>query len=230
MNSPTNEPDTLDVTATGLLDFADSNPDLARRLNEAVGQMGGFGLAAEAEYRAAIARLMPSTREATAAVRAKFAALPNDRYLDRWSLVQLLVDLLDVQSLAVFEQVLAALLPDEPVASCEPSAVVAVSVLQATALEGVRRLAALGEEAALGRLRLSLRHDNPTVRRIALDAFLELGGPDALATALNELPEEEAFLVDQPIVRGADIEVTVDAALAGPEVSVTPARLSDRDG
>ena len=160
---------------------------------EAIHRMSACEPTAASDYRAAVGRLRAYRGEAMRLIRAAHDALTDDREFDRWSLIQLAAELIAPEALELFRRVLDAEVRPEEAVSCSGGRVAQRSLQQATALEGVRRLAAAGDRDALALLVASCRHGNRTVKRAAIQAYLALGGPDARATLLATLPASEHF-------------------------------------
>ena len=88
-------PDTLQVrTVEHPFSFvADPDHEVNALIVEAVNRMGGLGDGAEKDYQRALDALRQRGEEAVDVIASEYHALPEERYLDRWSLVQLLAEL-----------------------------------------------------------------------------------------------------------------------------------------
>src|SRR5262245_60928886 len=88
-------PDTLETRRTEHpFSFRTSKAqDLNALIVEAINRMGGSGDDAEENYRRALSSLTKLGPRVLGVIVTEYEALPEDRYLDRWSLVQLIVEL-----------------------------------------------------------------------------------------------------------------------------------------
>ncbi len=84
-------PDTLQVKVVEHpFSFRGSqNKQLNGLIVEAVNRMGGVGEDAEENYRRAVSALKRHADEALDIIAAEYETLPEDRYLDRWSIQRL---------------------------------------------------------------------------------------------------------------------------------------------
>jgi len=106
-------PDTVQIkVAEHPFSFRGSrNKEVNALIVEAVNRMGGVGDDAEEQYRRALAALKGRADEAVEILAAEYEALPEERYLDRWSLVQLLSDLRDPKAVKVLTGIVASKIP-----------------------------------------------------------------------------------------------------------------------
>jgi hypothetical protein len=177
--------------------------DLAARVVDAINLMGGAGEAAEACYQKALDGLARSAREVVAALAAEYDALPEDQYLDRWSLVQLMAELRNEGALDFIDRRLSAALPEER--SADPhgfSSLAEEIMILTTAVEAATRMAADGNERALGILMRHATPENFSVRRAAIQGYLAHGGSDAYDALKHRLPERDHHILD---IRRVDV-------------------------
>lgn len=113
--------------------------------------------------------------------------MADDAYLDRWSLVMLIVELGHRDSCRFFAEVLDAYIPEER--SVDPHSMSTVGeevIIRTTAVEGLERLAADGSEDAVEVLLANTGHDNFSVRRAAVQALVATGD-ESMPKRLAEL-------------------------------------------
>jgi HEAT repeat protein len=136
-------------------------------------------------------------------VAALYDRLPAHRYLDRWSLVQLVTSLEDPASLTFLDEILSSALPPEE--SKKPATYSTVGqevIIRTTAIEAVDRLAAGGDTQALEVLLKHTRHHNFSVKRAAIQSYLAQGGKHARQALLKALPVKDHHILD---IRRADV-------------------------
>ena len=77
------------------------------------------------------------------------------------------------------------------------------AMIRTTAIEGIVRLALSGDRQAVELLSKHTGHQNLSVRRAAVQGYIEAVGPDARDELLSRLPESDRFLVD---IRRANVQ------------------------
>jgi HEAT repeat protein len=172
------------------------NNQLNERVVEAINMMGGVGSEAEAYYQSALEALRKQSAEVTSLVAAEYRSLPRDQYLDRWSLVQLLAELRDPSSLPILDEIISARLPTEQ--SKDPHSFSTVGeeiMIRTTAVEAVTRIASK-DERALEILIKHVQHKNFSIKRAAIQGYLEQGGKDAREVLANLLSQKERSILD----------------------------------
>jgi hypothetical protein len=185
-------PDTLDAKVVEHpFSFRDS-PDekLNALIVEAVNRMGGVGDRAEDDYQRALEPLRERADEVVDVVFAEYGALPEDAYLDRWALVQVLAELRNPKATAMLTRIVTSRIPAEKAkASHDISTVTEEVMIRTTAIEGLVRLSADGVEEAR---RLLLRHAGHrmlSIRRASVQGLMETG-TDADRKELQALMKE----------------------------------------
>ncbi len=152
------------------------NKEVNSLILEAVNRMGGVGEGAEDNYRRAIAALKGRADEVVDIIAAEYEALPEEQYLDRWSLVQLLCDLRDPKAVKALNGIIASKIPPEKFKeSHDFSSVTEEVIIRTTAVDGLAKLSADGVEEAR---RALLRHSGNrvfSIRRAAVQALMETG-------------------------------------------------------
>ena len=108
-------PDTLETQRTEHPFSFQTSKD--KQLNavivDAINRMGGVGDDAEENYRRALRSLTKWGPGVLDVIVAEYDDLPEDRYLDRWSLVQLLVELRYPEAVKPLNRIIAARIPAE---------------------------------------------------------------------------------------------------------------------
>jgi hypothetical protein len=166
--------------------------------------MMGSGPDAELNYRAGLQALARDARAAVGAVRDMYRATPEDRYVDRWTQVHLLADLRNKAALSDFDNILSTPIPPEKAPDMITySTVGEETMIRTTAIEGITRIGAEGDRDALELLRKHMRHENFSVRRAAIQGYLEAAGEDARDELRRGLPERDRFILD---IRRASVQ------------------------
>lgn len=172
---------------------------------EAVNRMGGVGEDAEDNYRRALNELGKRADEAVGVIVTEYEGLSEDRYLDRWSLVQLLSELRQPEAAGALNRIITSRIPAEKAKGSHDISTVAEEVIiRTTAVEGVVRLSADGVEEAR---KILLRHaGNRTfsIRRASVQGLLETGeDPDKreLRALLKERGEQNLLRIKRMDVR-----------------------------
>jgi hypothetical protein len=170
-------------------------------------RMNSVGEAAEQDYQRALSRVRDHSGETVAAVAsAGWESLPENAYLDRWALVQLLADLEMPATIEVLDAVLSTPLPPERSAEHDHrySTVGQEIVVRTTAVEGLRRLAANDDARAADALMRHVRHENRTVRVACVMALRDLGREyeESLRSAITE---EDRFLLEIRRLQATDV-------------------------
>jgi hypothetical protein len=204
-----NRPDTLEINVTEH-PFAFRNStdeDLNALIVEAVNRMGGVGADAEGNYQRALEALRERSTDALDVIAAEYWALPEERYLDRWSLVHLLSELRDPKAAAALNRIITSRIPAEKAKGSHDSSTVAEEVMiRTTAVEGVVRLCADGDEEAR---KVLLRHSaNRTfsIRRASVQGLMEWGTDEdrkQLRAVLKEKGQEHLLSIKRMDVRQA---------------------------
>lgn len=170
----------------------------------ALAQMSGAEPDAEARYQATLQALSVEPQAAADTIAAIYRATPEDQYVERWSQVHLMSDLEITESLAMFEELLSTPIPPEKAPGMVTySTVGEETMIRMTAVEGIGRLAARDDRKALAALREHTRHESFSVRRAAIQAYIDVVGEEGREELRYELPEEDQFILD---VRRASIQ------------------------
>jgi hypothetical protein len=200
-------PDTLEINVTehpfSLRDSTDE--ELNALIVEAVNRMGGVGADAEGNYQRALEALSERSDEALDVIVAEYWALPEEQYLDRWSLVHLLSELRHPKAAAALNRIITSRIPAEKARGSHDSSTVAEEVMiRTTAVEGLVRLSADGVEEAR---KILLRHAvNRTfsIRRASVQGLMESGTDEdrkELRAVLKEKGQEHLLSIKRMDVR-----------------------------
>lgn|SRR5215207_6043931 len=172
-----------------------------KQLNEhiakAINLMGGTGDNAEANYQSALADLTSKSQEVVSILASEYKNLPKNQYLDRWSLVQLLVDLKDPSSLPILDEILSSQIPSEE--SKDPHSFSTVReevIIRTTAVEALIQIAVDRNTQALELLLKHVQHENSSVKRASIQGYLAYGGTEAHETLLRVLPKKDHLILN----------------------------------
>lgn len=175
----------------------DPNNPLNAKIIEAINRMGDTGENAEARYQKALNALRPRIEAVIGIVAFELQDIAESRYMDRWSLVQLLADLRHDAALPILDRVLAQPIPRERSQTPHRLSTVREEVIiRTTAVEAISRIAANGNRQALELLLKYARHPNFSVKRESIQSYLEHGGPNARATLKKRLPERDHHIME----------------------------------
>jgi len=138
---------------------------------------------AEDDYQRSLSALRERD-DAASALAATYDALDEERYLERWSVVQLLTDLRTPSVIGPLTEVVRQPIPPER--SADPahgfSTVGEEVLIRTTAIEALARLLQDGNQGAGDLLLELLRHDVLSVRRAAVQAIASAGDRQLNAT------------------------------------------------
>lgn len=186
--------------------------ELVDALVHAVNAMGGAGECAEDDYQRALGQLRRKAKRATDAIATEYSQMAEDAYTDRWSLVMLLVELAHRDSVGIFAEILGSQIPEER--STDPHSFTTAGeevMIRTTAVEGLERLAADGNEEALDVLLANVTHENFSVRRAAVQALVATGDDDMQKRLAKALPSRHRELLK---IQRRDVR-TVEQAQGG---------------
>lgn len=173
-------PDTLETKRVeSPFSFAGSDKELNAAILEAVNRMGGAGDGAEDAYQRALAALKERADGAIDVIVDEYDSLPEEGYLDRWSLVHLLSELRSPAAVKALNRIVTSRIPAEKQKESHDSSTVTEEVIiRTTAVEGVVRLSADGVEEARTVLLRHARHRVFSIRRAAVQGLMETGTDD----------------------------------------------------
>jgi hypothetical protein len=172
----------------------------------AVNAMGGSGSDAESHYQRALTSVRDSADEVVRLIASRegFASVPEEHYVARWSLVQLLADLESPATVGLLAEILGAPIPEER--SKDPHSVSTVAeevMIRTTAVDGLERLGRQGVDEARELLLRYVEHEQFSVRRACAQALVAIGNRDDLGRLGERLrARDEAWLLD---VRRTDV-------------------------
>ncbi len=172
------------------------NSEITALIVEAVNRMGGAGEFAEEGYRVCIDRLCHKAKLVSNIIQVEYFDMPEDSYLDRWSLVMLAVELQHNSSSAFFEKILASEIPKENSKHPHSFSTVGEEVMiRTTAIEGLERMATNDDKEAIKVLFHNIGHEVFSIRRAATQAILAIGDEDMYKKLINELPKRHNDLL-----------------------------------
>ena len=179
--------------------------ELSALIVEAVNRMGGTGDDAEDNYQRALESLRKRGPEAVEVIAAEYEALPEDRYLDRWSLVHLISELRHPEAAGILNRIITSRIPAERAKGSHDASTVAEEVIiRTTAVEGIVRLSADGVDEARKILLRHARNRTFSIRRASVQGLLETG-EDAdkreLRALLKERGEQNLLRIKRMDVR-----------------------------
>lgn len=170
----------------------------------AIAQMSGTGPNAEDVYQATVQELAADPQAAVSAIAEMYGATPEDQYTERWSQIHLLSELSTPAALAVFEDLLSTPIPPEKMPGMVVySTVGEETIIRTTAVEGIAKIAARGNNDALEMLRKYVQHESFSVRRAAIQTYIEIVGPESREELRASLPAEDHFILD---IRRANVQ------------------------
>lgn len=164
---------------------------------ETVNRMGGVGEDAEMRYQSCLNAMFRNAREIVAIVEQELKDQPAESYLDRWSLVHLLAELKQPSSLSALDSILSSQIPEER--SKDPHSFTTMGeevVIRTTAVEAITRIAADGAKEAQDLLLKHVRHENFSVKRAAVQGYLQVAGEGGRETLQKAMPERDHHILD----------------------------------
>jgi hypothetical protein len=147
------------------------------------------------QYTAVLSQLRQSAGDTVATTQRLYTAAPVTSYMERWSLVKVMVDLQHPAALPSLNAIVHTPMPvvqgeDAPVVLAEET------MIRTTAAEEIGRQAASGEAAALPLLLQNCQSPIFSVKQASVQAYLATGGPNARATVDKVLPADQKFVLD----------------------------------
>ena len=176
------------------------NP-LNEQIVETINRMGGVGEDAEKRYQSCLNALFRQAREVVAIVAQELRDQPADAYLDRWSLVHLLSELKQPAALGALDAILSARIPEERYK--DPHNFTSVGeevVIRTTAIDAITRIAADGEKEAQEMLLKHVRHDNFSIKRAAVQGYLQVAGEGGRETLRKNMQESDHHILDIKVI------------------------------
>ena len=171
--------------------------DLNNKIINAIHRMGGVGQRAEQEYQQSIETLRALAEKAGSVIAEEYEALPETSYLDRWSLVHLIAELGHPSSLQALGRILDSPIPSEKSKVLhEYSTRAEELMIRTTAIEAIKRVAERKSPEALDLLLKYVRHKEFSIRRAAVQSYMEVAGSDAREKLLEILPAENRGLLE----------------------------------
>ena len=148
-------------------------------------------------YRDKLDELRGKARYAIPAIAREYNALPTDKQQERFALVHLLAEMVHPDALPELERIAAPeALAAQPTGPADELRLQHEAIVRMMAVEGIGRLAATGQAEAREALLRLVRHPTFSVRREAVQQYLQSGGPEALEKLQALLPKKERFLLN----------------------------------
>lgn len=200
-------PDTLEIRRTEHpFSFRTGKADgINALILEAINRMGGVGEDADENYKRALISLVKGGPRVLDVIVTEYEHLPEDRYLDRWSLVQLLVELRFPEAVKSLNRIIASRIPAEKFKKSHDMSTVAEEVMiRTTAVEALVRLSADGVVEAREVLLKHATNRTFSIRRACVQGLLQTGTDDdkrKLRRLLKEKNEEGLLKIKQLDVR-----------------------------
>lgn len=186
---------TLDVVSP--FQFNGIEENISERIRNAVNKMGAVGDDAEKNYQAALDSIKPNAQKIIEAIRKELEVIPTDRYLDKWSLIQLLAELRDPASLPLLDKILSKPLPKELYKDPHKrSSLRQETINLTTAVEAITRIASKENKDALQLLFKHAKHESLSVRRASIQGVIEYGDQNAREKLKEILSKNDYYLLD----------------------------------
>lgn len=160
----------------------------------AINAMGAFGDDAEKQYQ----RYLKQLKENDSGILiTEYSNLHESQYLDRWSIVQLVSDICNEKNLDFFNKVIIEKIPKEKSKETHSFSTVGEEVMiRTTAIDGISKLAGNGNKEAVNSLLNHTNNQNFSIKRAAIQAFIEVGGKDSIEILKKHLPKESHFILE----------------------------------
>jgi hypothetical protein len=208
--------DKLQSDAVPCFQFKGLDESLTARVLEAINRMGAVGDNAEENYQISLKALQPDSKTVVQAIGEELKVVPTSRYLDRWSLIQLLAELRDPASLPLLDNILSKQMPAEIFKDPHSrSSLRQETINLTTAVEAITRIASEGNTNALESLLKHAAHESLSVRRACVQGYSAHGGKDARKSLLEALPQRDHYLLD---IRKTDIEKVPQIRVVASEI------------
>jgi multimeric flavodoxin WrbA len=212
---------------------AGADKDLGLKIVETINRMGGIGNRADEDYQKSLSELRSVAKRTTPIIVRAYEELPEEQYLDRWSLVYLLGEIRDPESLSFFDKLLQTKMPPEKSKVLHQYSTKGEElIIRTTAIEAIKHLAGQRDERARELLLKQVRHELFSVRRAAVQSYLEIGGPEAQAQLKRILPEKDHILLK---IKRKDVREIPQAMIMDstgkikPPLKPVPPREDERD-
>ncbi|MFC1564245.1 hypothetical protein ACFL6G_04875 [candidate division KSB1 bacterium] len=200
--TPNDDKLTFDVVPA--FQFNGLDESLAGQVREAINRMGGAGLNAEEKYQVSLKALQPDSTVVINAIGDELDIIPTSRYLDRWSLIQLIAELQNPESLTLLGKILSKPMPVEKFKDPHKrSSLREETIILTTAVEAITRIASKGNTSALDLLLKFTGHKSLSVRRASVQGYYTHFGEGAREKLLEVLPQSDHYLLE---IRKTNIE------------------------
>lgn len=173
-----------------------SDKKLNSMIVETINAMGAFGDDADKNYQKLV-RQLRENNDAVSILTDEYASIDESQYLDKWSLIELLGEIGNEKALDFLNQVASEKLPREK--SKDPHSFSTVGeeiMIRTTSIDAISKLANKGVKRAGESLLKHVQNANFSIKRAAVQAFLEVGGKDSLETLRKELPKDFHYVLE----------------------------------
>lgn len=179
-------------------------------------------------YRDKLDELRGKAQQAIPAIAREYDALPPDRHQERFALVHLLTEIAHPDALPKLEHIAMSEIAGHGQAAGSALRVQGEAMVHMMAVEGIGRLAATGHAEARESLLKLVRHSSFSIRREAVQQYLQSGGPEAREKLKSLLPKEEHFILDIRVIAPHELPRLPRPAKTrlpgrGAEVTIPPA-------
>jgi hypothetical protein len=158
----------------------------------------------ETDYAATLGKLRQNVVETTPTLEKLYHAVPEHNYIERWSLVKVMVDLHDASTLTNLHAIVNTPMPTGPVEPT-PFTLAEETIIRTTAAEEIGRQAGAGHKEALPLLLKNCQNPVFSVRQASVQAYLSYGGPAARATLEKLIAPNEHFILDIRAISAAEL-------------------------
>jgi multimeric flavodoxin WrbA len=177
--------------------------DLNSRIINTINLMGGIGPLADDKYQQSIQELRGLSKRVVPAIVNEYKAQTQTSYLNRWSLVHMLGELGDPDALPALDEIINSPIPDERSKVIhEYSTRAEELMIRTTAVESIYSIAVKGDEEAQELLLKHAQHSEFSIRRAAIQSYIDIGGTNARKKLEEILSEKDRELLE---IRRVDV-------------------------
>jgi hypothetical protein len=162
----------------------------------AIDKMGDNSKHAESLYQESLSKLRENSTRAVPVIISEYYDLPEIKYLDRWSLIQLLTDLKQPSVIKDLDKIISSQIPPER--SENPNYFSTRGeeiIIRTTAIEGIRKLATDDNKDAIEILLKHTRSETFSIKRAAIQSYIQVGGEIAKKRLIESLPKEDHYIL-----------------------------------
>ncbi|MEY4540256.1 MAG: hypothetical protein RLZZ306_2013 [Bacteroidota bacterium] len=163
---------------------------------ETINAMGAFGDDADKNYQKLVGQLRENDK-AIGVLTNEYVSFDESQYLDKWSSIELLGEIGNEKALDFLDKIASEKLPTEK--SKDPHSFSTVGeevMLRTTSIDAISKLASRGNKRAVDSLLKHIKNENFSIKRAAVQAFIEVGGKDSLEILRKELPKDFHYILE----------------------------------